>query len=242
MRTRPIKSNRFGFTILELLVVIAIVGILIALLLPATRRSREAARRTQCKNNFKQVGIALHNYHDVFDGLPIAYIQNDSSRRLHSWRMLVVPYLEASNLYELTDFSKPWNDPVNRLDPENEFPWYRCPSAILKTHHTTYLGFVGEEHAFHPDQGRELIEVTDGTSVTAIVAETTPVNAVHWRSPQDMNGDDFAGLSNDSQTAHMGGVQTLMADGAVRFVSLNTSPDLRKALTTIAAGDDSETD
>lgn len=238
MRTCPVKSNRFGFTLLELLVVIVTIVILIALLLPATRRSREAARRTQCRNNFKMLGTALHNYHVVCDGFPIAYTQDDSGRRLHSWRMLIVPYIEASNLYDETDFSKPWDDPVNQLDPNREFRVFQCPSTILPTHHTIYLGLVGEEHVFHPDACHTLTEITDGPSNTVMVAEAATDNAVHWRSPQDMNADDFASLTDESQTAHNGGLQILMADGAVRFITLNTSPDLRKALTTIAAGDE----
>jgi prepilin-type N-terminal cleavage/methylation domain-containing protein/prepilin-type processing-associated H-X9-DG protein len=102
------KSRSRGFTLIELLVVIAIIAILIALLLPAVQQAREAARRTQCKNNLKQIGLAIHNYHDVYNTLPPGYISptnpdsNTSSELgLYSWGALILPYVEQANLYSL---------------------------------------------------------------------------------------------------------------------------------------------
>ncbi|MEO2020165.1 MAG: DUF1559 domain-containing protein [Fuerstiella sp.] len=110
-----------GFTLIELLVVIAIIAILIALLLPAVQQAREAARRTQCKNNFKQLGLALHNYHDVFDTFPPGQINpgvNTDSRlpytsncavecRNITGYLLLLPYIEQAPLYQSLDFSVP---------------------------------------------------------------------------------------------------------------------------------------
>ena len=109
------KIPRSGFTLIELLVVIAIIAILIALLLPAVQQAREAARRTQCRNNLKQLGVALHNFHDVYNRLPAANhdpLYRDPNDRSAWWRgwgncrsrwsylILLLPYLEQSNLYE----------------------------------------------------------------------------------------------------------------------------------------------
>jgi prepilin-type N-terminal cleavage/methylation domain-containing protein len=106
--TRP-KALR-GFTLIELLVVIAIIAILVALLLPAVQQAREAARRTQCKNNLKQLGIALHNYHDVFGQFPPTIFAtagpiqwSDSSKGSHLVRLL--PYLEQANVFQALDFN-----------------------------------------------------------------------------------------------------------------------------------------
>src|SRR6187401_2658539 len=86
---------RRGFTLIELLVVIAIIAILIALLLPAVQQAREAARRSQCKNNLKQIGIALHNYHDTFNALPPGWVQTNR----WGWGTMVLPGLDQAPLY-----------------------------------------------------------------------------------------------------------------------------------------------
>jgi prepilin-type N-terminal cleavage/methylation domain-containing protein len=96
------RIRRRGFTLIELLVVIAIIAILIALLLPAVQQAREAARRTQCKNNLKQWGLALHNYHDTFTIFPYGHQQElyrGQERRRDCWFQRVLPYIEQGNLY-----------------------------------------------------------------------------------------------------------------------------------------------
>jgi prepilin-type N-terminal cleavage/methylation domain-containing protein/prepilin-type processing-associated H-X9-DG protein len=112
---RP-RRGRFGFTLIELLVVIAIIAVLIALLLPAVQSAREAARRAQCTNNMKQLGIALHNYHDVVGSFPTSFWRNtkdnlafnpngpvDNSNR-HSWFSMILPYVEQTNVYNAMNF------------------------------------------------------------------------------------------------------------------------------------------
>ena len=104
-----IWRTRRGFTLVELLVVIAIIGILVALLLPAIQAAREAARRSQCGNNLKQLGLALHNYHDVHKAFPLGVLQGDLTvetayPRL-PWAVFLYPYLEQSTVHERFDFS-----------------------------------------------------------------------------------------------------------------------------------------
>jgi prepilin-type N-terminal cleavage/methylation domain-containing protein len=136
MRTQN-PGRRNGFTLIELLVVIAIIAILIALLLPAVQQAREAARRTQCKNNLKQIGLALHNYHDVHKTFPPGWIAVDPLTGRHSahegvsgvgWAAMILPYMEQSNLYELLDPRLPLTDPENAAFRLAQVEAYKCPS------------------------------------------------------------------------------------------------------------------
>ena len=105
MSTRTKK----GFTLIELLVVIAIIAILIALLLPAVQQAREAARRTQCKNNLKQIGLAMHNYHDVNNGFPVAQY----SCCWGTWIVGIMPYIDQANLYNRYEMNRKYGIPVD---------------------------------------------------------------------------------------------------------------------------------
>jgi prepilin-type N-terminal cleavage/methylation domain-containing protein/prepilin-type processing-associated H-X9-DG protein len=107
--------RRRAFTLVELLVVIAIIGILVALLLPAVQAAREAGRRTQCLNNLKQIGIALHNYHDVRKLLPPGGEQSPAGGYGHSWYILVLPYYEQGSLYNQFDIKGTINGPHTGL-------------------------------------------------------------------------------------------------------------------------------
>src|SRR5262245_49820062 len=108
------STRRFGFTLVELLVVIAIIGVLVALLLPAVQTAREAARRMQCTNNLKQIGLAIHNYHDIHNRFPSGFLfqapgmngRGDRPNRApgFSWHSLILPQLEQANLYNALNF------------------------------------------------------------------------------------------------------------------------------------------
>ncbi len=108
---RQLSTQRNGFTLIELLVVIAIIAILIALLLPAVQQAREAARRTQCKNNLKQLGLALHNYHDTFVVLPPGGTYQTNVTQSAGWSVQsrILPYLDQASLQNLIDFSQPYS-------------------------------------------------------------------------------------------------------------------------------------
>src|SRR5215218_9304305 len=118
------KARRLGFTLIELLVVIAIIGVLIALLLPAVQAAREAARRSQCTNNFKQMGIAMHNYHDINNALPIG--RQDAQRR--TWAMSILPFLEQGNLFGAINFSQPFYERANTTVIRSAISGFQCPS------------------------------------------------------------------------------------------------------------------
>jgi prepilin-type N-terminal cleavage/methylation domain-containing protein len=131
-----------GFTLVELLVVIAIIGILVALLLPAVQAAREAARRIQCLNNMKQIGLALHNYHDTHRVFPPSSTSrmgagvwnypgsgpSDPDIHLHSFASLLLPFLEKGNVANQIDYNVSALAPENRPVASMILPFYRCPS------------------------------------------------------------------------------------------------------------------
>lgn len=162
MRARKPK----GFTLIELLVVIAIIAILIALLLPAVQQAREAARRSQCKNNLKQIGLALHNYHDSHKVFPPGHVhgrsgncaplvgnQREDSRA--AWTVHILPYIDQGPLYNQFNFNSPFygrfdhvpSDTTNLATQDTAAPTiYRCPSNPRNTsdpYICTYYGSMG---------------------------------------------------------------------------------------------------
>jgi prepilin-type N-terminal cleavage/methylation domain-containing protein len=120
-----------AFTIVELLVVVAIIGVLVALLLPAVQAARESARRAQCANNLKQLGLALHAYQGALGTFPAGVIDSDQDFRdaLHNGFVLLLPFIEQDVLYQAYDFDTPWQSPTNLPIAETRLQLLICPSS-----------------------------------------------------------------------------------------------------------------
>lgn len=170
---KTVRGRRFGFTLIELLVVIAIIAILIALLLPAVQQAREAARRTQCKNNLKQIGLALHNYHDTTNRFPPGGFWNATNAGVTyqqgSVLTHILPYIEQSTIYNQIPFSSP---PLPSRDINEtvmadgrlmriavSVPAYICPSDTAGSNYNgrstvqNYAGSKGASNAGSPAGG-----------------------------------------------------------------------------------------
>lgn len=185
-----LTRRRRAFTLIELLVVIAIIAVLIALLLPAVQQAREAARRTQCKNNLKQIGLGLHNYHGSFQCFPFG--QEDSAKSYSALSQLL-PYFDQAPLYNLINFSLPYSDASNTVPRMTELPALRCASdasvALAGQGGSTnymankgsgiiWLDTTGPNTGFAPQSGVmfyqsvvRIGDILDGSSNTAAFAE-----------------------------------------------------------------------
>jgi len=241
-RQRRFKQPR-GFALGELVVVVIIIGVLVLLCLPARRRAREPARRMQCKNNLRNLTLALHNYHDTHGHFPPAFTVDRQGNRLHSWRTLLLPFLDQSVLYQRIDLSKPWDHPANAAARETDLSIFRCPSAPAGPCRSCYVGVVGPDAFFKPDgTTRKMRDIVDGTTNTLAINEVSAAAAVHWMDPNDDVASAALRRSTDRRAAssHTGGFQAAMVDGSVEFVSDDVPRQTLDAYITVAGRDEAD--
>jgi prepilin-type N-terminal cleavage/methylation domain-containing protein/prepilin-type processing-associated H-X9-DG protein len=194
------KSDRIarGFTLIELLVVITCIAILISLLLPAVQQAREAARRTQCRNNLKQMSLAIHSYHDTFSLFPNSEVGGTGTLAKASAFVAILPYVEQTSTFTLYNPAVGNSDPVNMSAVRQLIPVYLCPSAPLRRQIPisscdandrapgTYAFSTGSGDAWgmqstgnphngaivNPASGKtSMRDITDGSSNTLLVGE-----------------------------------------------------------------------
>ena len=234
---------------------ISVVGTGIALFLPTVQAAREAARRMQCTNNIKQIVLALHNYHDAVGGLPPLHSVDGNGKPLHSWRVLILPYMEQAALFEAIRHGEPWDSEHNKQFHDLMIPVYCCPTTSPRsgTANCNYSGIAGE--VFVPTKknvnvgmgnttilpiGHTFAAIIDGTSNTLAVVETK--EAFCWMDPTaDLTLDELAKGINvpDSRVGsfHVGGMNVGMCDGYVRFISETIDRAMLRALGTKAGGE-----
>jgi prepilin-type processing-associated H-X9-DG protein len=219
-------------------------GPMLALLLPAVQAAREAARRIHCANNLANISLAMVNYQTRYGAFPPAYIPDKNGKPMHSWRVLLLPDLERSDLYNAYRFDEPWDSPNNRKVSQTVIRLFQCPSARHAADDCTtdYMMVVGPHTITDGAHGKKLSQITDGVSHTIMLVEVAN-SGVNWAEPKDLQFDqlDFK-IKNDSQSLcigshHPSGCNVTFCDGHICFLTNSTTPEQLKALLTADSGD-----
>jgi hypothetical protein len=219
------------------------------LLLPAVQAAREAARRQMCMSNLKQIGLALHSYHETYKSFPPAYVADADGKPMHSWRVLVLPFLEDDRLtqaYAQYDFNEPWDGPNNRrvadmIESAGATPFH-CPSTDSSHRETTYVAVVGPQTVWPGSTGMPIRGITDGTPNTIAVVEMAN-SGIHWMEPKDLAFDEAVrginqpGVKSGISSKHVYGANVLLSDGSVHFIKDDTPAAVLHGLLTAAGGE-----
>ncbi len=219
------------------MLVIAIIAVLVALLLPPVRRAREPARRSQCKNNLKQISLALSAYKENSHALPPAYTVDENGKPLQSWRTLILPFLDEEALYQTLDLTKAWDDPVHANARQTNLQAYRCPSGQYADGLTTYLAVVTANSCFRPGEPRPLSDITDSHAKTLQVIEVDLEHAVPWMAPTDADEALLLSLSGKLRLSHSGAMHAAFVDGSVKEIDADLPAAKRRALIFISGND-----
>ena len=213
--------------------------------------ARGAARRSQCCINIRQIGLALHNYHDRYGCYPPAYTADKNGRSLHSWRVLILPFLEQNALFERIRLDEPYDSPHNREVFNADKPansdtrcvpnCYYCPSDRENRTDTNYVMLLGPRSISNGTNFVRQKDFTDGVSKTITVAETHGLG-IPWYEPRDLRVEQMSFKINDPERAgiaslHDGGAHVGLADGSVHFLLDDTDPRTVEAMTTINGGE-----
>lgn len=234
---KPVREgDRVAITIEEDVPHVALLGMLAGSRTPALLQARGDARRLKSSGQLKQIGLALHNYHDSYGGLPDPAIRDAQGKPLLSWRVSLLPFLEHAELYGQFRRDEPW-DSEHNLELAKQMPdVFRHPSSTAEVGHTVYQAVVGEEIGFRPEGLTRFAEFTDGLSNTVAVVEVEDEFAVPWTKPEDITldpDDPWPPLGGHSRE----GVNMLFFDGSVRLIPYWLEPEKLWHLFTRAGGE-----
>ena len=237
---RP-DARPFQFTLRKLMIWVAVFSLICGLVASgriAVEKAREAARAANCQCHLKQLGLALLNYHGTHGCFPPAHLCDQNGKPMHSWRVLILPFVEQQALYGQYDLSEPWNG-ANNSSLAAASPWgiFQCPSATTGgTALTNYVAVVGPETMWPGSKCTRLSRPYDSDVQTIMLVEITNSD-IHWMEPRDLTFEQaMGGIQPESglgiSSEHPSGIVYVTANGQVYVLQRDIDPEeLRKLLT-----------
>ena len=241
----PKVSPRQRFLFLTLIGVaasVALIALLAVLFQPVLEYSRIASHRRQCAANLRKIGVALLAYEQQYGTLPPAYTEDKDGNRMHSWRVLILPFLgpEENALYSEYRLNEAWDSDHNKLLFAKMPAVYRCPADEIDADHendTSYLVYVGKQSAFPGTTTVSRKEILDDQRQTIYVIEAKGTSVV-WTQPGDLQeGQQGLEQGVDVGGNHNHGLNVLLSTGEVRFLRDDVDAQQLRAMTTINGGE-----
>jgi hypothetical protein len=235
---QPLMSRR-GCWFFAVLVVVILAGGLYY----AFHVAWQYANQMNCANRCTQIALAMHNYAQTYRSFPPAYTTDRNGRPLHSWRVLLLPYIEQETLYKKIRLNEPWDSPHNSgVLQRTILTFYHCPSAPSPETDTNYVMVVGPAAISDGPHSVGFGDIKDGTSNTIMFVEIKN-GGIHWAEPCDLDFGSMSFRVNDPNgrgigSYHPGGAFVKLADASGRFIADDFDPKLLKALITINGGED----
>lgn len=222
-------------------------------LLPAIDTAHDAARRAHCYSNLRQIAVALNSYHATYGTFPPSYISDQDGKPLHSWRVLLLPFMAEQMLYDAYNFDEPWDGPSNRklLSPRPSV--YACPTEVRDSTqagtYTSYVAVIGPSTAWPGPVGRKLSEFSDPTWDTILVVEATGCG-IPWTEPRDLTFAEAIQLVTSTEPEQVcshrydgdflyvqfPGRNVAMVDGRVQFMLVGVGHNVWSRMLTINDG------
>lgn len=227
------------FVVVGMVAATALIGLLFALAFPAISAARRSAQKSNSAANISKLAMAMLAYEADYGSFPPAYVADADGTPMHSWRVLLLPYLGYDHVYERYDFSAPWDSPQNMAILTWMPAEFACPADpdARTASETSYMVIVGDASMFPGENSTTRNQIIDGPENTIMLAQT-PASGVCWLEPRDLAMDQMRFVINGRPGVEIGsnipdGAYVATADGSTHFLTYNSTPNLVRAMVTI---------